>query len=131
MLVRGAFTLDKAERVCRWYYRIGFFGLPWLWGLLWLLFRHYKDESEMIHWYVERAKCYSIAGGVVFVVMSLVLLFAIPPTSTLWVIAPFQDTFQWGYFAVNQSETAGEANISSISCDSLSFSVKGKDSWHP
>ncbi|CAJ1035355.1 Presenilin enhancer-2 subunit of gamma secretase, putative [Leishmania guyanensis] len=121
MLVRGPFTLEKAESACQWYYRIGFFGLPWLWGLLWLFFRHYKDESETIRWYVKRARRYSIAGCVVFVVMSIVLLFAIPPTSALWVIAPFQDTFQWGYFAVNTSEAADAANTSTRSYDSASF----------
>ncbi|KAG5469485.1 hypothetical protein LSCM1_02706 [Leishmania martiniquensis] len=115
MLVRGPFTLERAECVCQWYFRIGFFGLPWLWGLLWLLFRHYEDESDMIRWYVERAKRYSIAGGAVFAIVSAVLLFALPPTSVLWVIAPFQDTFQWGYFAVNKSGTADAANASSSS----------------
>ncbi|CBZ30006.1 conserved hypothetical protein [Leishmania mexicana MHOM/GT/2001/U1103] len=113
MLVRGAFTLGKAENACQWYYRIGFFGLPWLWAVLWLFFRHYEDESELIRWYVERARRYSILGGAVFVIVSVAFLFVIPPTSPIWVIAPFQDTFQWGYFAVNASEVAGAQNTSS------------------
>ncbi|KAK7201396.1 hypothetical protein NESM_000202100 [Novymonas esmeraldas] len=120
MLVRGPFTLEKAEEVCQWYYRIGFLGLPWLWGLLWLLFRHYENESEAIRWYVARARRNSLAGGAVFVAVSVLLLFALPPSSALWVIAPFQDTFQWGFFAANMSATSGDGASSSGSGSSSS-----------
>ncbi|KAG5495174.1 hypothetical protein JKF63_02229 [Porcisia hertigi] len=113
MLVRGPVTLQKVESTCRWYYRLGFLGLPWLWGLVWILFRHYERESETVHWYVRRAKRISIAGGALLVMMSFASLFVIPTDSSLWVIAPFQDTFQWGYFAANMSEVADEANASS------------------
>lgn len=120
MLVRGPFTVEKAERVCQWYYRVGFLGLPWLWGLLWLLFRHYEQESEPIRWYVARVRQYSLAGAAAFITASLVLLFALPPSSPLWVIAPFQDTFQWGFFAANASEQ-GNSGANSSSGDSSSF----------
>ena len=116
MLVRGPFTLEKAETVCRWYYRIGFFGLPWMWGAMYIFFSHYQHESETIRWYVERAKLLSLSGGAVFVVMSAALLFLLPATSSLWVIAPFQETFQWGIFADNMS-----ANITDEITTSSSF----------
>lgn len=118
MLIRGPFTVEKAETACRWYYRAGFLGLPWMWGILFLFFRHYQNESETIEWYVQRAKRYALAGAVVFVAISLALLGLLPPSSPLWVIAPFQDTFQWGIFATNFS-----AHNSSAASESSSGSV--------
>lgn len=115
MLVRGPFTLEKAENVCQWYYRIGFLGLPWLWGLLYIFFSHYQHESEIIRWYVEHAKLYSLVGAAVFLAVSLALLLLLPTASSLWVIAPFQDTFQWGVFAANMSANASSAEGSSSS----------------
>ncbi|KPA81120.1 hypothetical protein ABB37_04470 [Leptomonas pyrrhocoris] len=123
MLVRGPFTLEKAETVCQWYYRIGFFGLPWLWGLLYIFFRHYQHESDAIRWYVERAKLYSLSGAAVFLAVTLGLLLLLPASSALWVIAPFQDTFQWGIFAANMSANASSDVDSSSSASSSGMAV--------
>jgi presenilin enhancer 2 len=115
MLVRGAFTLEKAETVCRWYFRLGFLGLPWLWGVLYLFFSHYQHESEAVCWYVGHARLYSLCGAVVFVAVTLGLLVLLPASSPLWVIAPYQDTFQWGLFAANMSANASSGTNSSSS----------------
>ncbi|KPI89489.1 hypothetical protein ABL78_1365 [Leptomonas seymouri] len=118
MLARGPFTLEKAETVCRWYYRIGFFGLPWLWGLLYIFFSNYQRESETICWYVARAKLYGLSGATAFLILTLGMLLFLPASSSLWVIAPFQSTFQWGMFAANMSDHAAGGGDSHNSSDS-------------
>lgn len=104
MLIRSPLTTEKAETICSWYYRFGFMGLPWLWCLNWLFFRHYADGNETIRWYVRQSKYMSLLGGLLFVLITALLLFILPSSSRLWIIRPFYDGYQWGYFTKNQTK---------------------------
>lgn len=48
MLTAGPLEGEKLINVCRAYFLGGFVGLPWLWGVIWLYFRHYLEEEDSI-----------------------------------------------------------------------------------
>ncbi|KAH9593099.1 Gamma-secretase aspartyl protease complex [Trypanosoma melophagium] len=93
-------TLTEAERLCRWYFRAGFAGLPLLWFLVWITFRHRADASEAIAWYTGTALWLSIIAGLLLIVWYVAALLLLPRSSSLFVIPPFTGVWQSGYYAL-------------------------------
>lgn len=46
MLTSTPLQDDKAVKVCRAYFYVGFLFLPWLWGMGWIFFRHFLEEDQ-------------------------------------------------------------------------------------
>ncbi|RNF05121.1 hypothetical protein TraAM80_04851 [Trypanosoma rangeli] len=99
MFTRGPLTVAQAERVCKWYFRAGFIGLPWLWFANWLLFRHHAGANSTIAWYTTASLRLGLAGGLLLVVWYVAVMLAVPATSSLFVLPPFTGKWQPGHFA--------------------------------
>ncbi|RNC45667.1 hypothetical protein TcCL_NonESM04555 [Trypanosoma cruzi] len=99
MLAKRPLTVEQAERVCKWYFRAGFIGLPWLWFATWLLFRHHANATATIAWYTTNSLRLSLAGGLLLVAWYVTALLTLPVTSPLFAIPPFTGKWQPGYFA--------------------------------
>lgn len=107
MLTQETLTVEKAERLCRYYYYAGFCGLPWLWVVMWLFFRHHVEHSESIRWYVIMSLRLGIVGMLAIVLLYAIPFFALPSSSSLWVIAPGIKKWQPGHFSVHPNDDDG------------------------
>ncbi|CCW60882.1 unnamed protein product [Phytomonas sp. EM1] len=99
MLATGQLTVDKAEQICKWYFRIGFCCMPWMWVALWFFFSHHQSHSDTIAWYVSMSFRLFIGSGIFYVCFYISLLLLVPATSKIWIIPPFTGEWQPGYFA--------------------------------
>ena len=98
MFVSGKLTKDKAENICKWYFRAGFVGLPWLWAANVMMFSLYRGESIPIAWYCRWSTIFFAASVVIFFVWYAILYTQFPDAS-FWVIYPNGNGKQQGYFS--------------------------------
>ncbi|ORC91558.1 uncharacterized protein TM35_000051540 [Trypanosoma theileri] len=101
MFASKPLTVAEAERVCRWYFRAGFAGLPLLWFAVWLSFRRRAESSAVIAWYTTTSLWLSIIAGLLLIAWYVGALLLLPRSSALFVIPPFSDVWQSGYYAVS------------------------------
>ncbi|CCW71469.1 unnamed protein product [Phytomonas sp. Hart1] len=99
MLATEQLTIDKAERVCKWYFRIGFCFMPWMWAALWYFFSLHQSQSNVIAWYVRMSFRLFIFNCLFYVFIYFAFLLLVPSTSKFWIIPPFTGQWQPGYFA--------------------------------
>ena len=97
MFAGEALTLEKAENISRWYFRVGFL-CPMLWLVNALTFGRYSSQSSVIHFNVSVSALLFLVSVLLFFIWYAVA-FHFLPKANIWVIFPGQSSPQNGLFA--------------------------------